>query len=341
MIVIVRRPFSIVLTASVAFVAAGGTCAGAQPSDPSAAPPEVWAFTAFWDERSAESLARNRNALQAVVTTWIALDTITSEPVTLYQDSLAGSEPRRMALLTSWFGERFHPASVRRLAGDPARLARAASFTARALAAGGHAGLVIDFEDHEQADLPALLRVVRTIADTVSARGLGPVTVAVPATDTGGYPGRALIEAGADFVLPMLYDQHWAGGRAGPVAAPEWVAEALGTRVQEVGADHIVAALPLYGYRWPSSGGGRTVTHREALASATDAGVNLERDSATATLRATLPDGDEIWVTDADLLARLFEVVREAGVTRVALWHLGQEDPAAWSVIRATAAEQP
>ena len=337
----VCRPFGIILTACIAIIAGGGTCAGAQPSDPAATPAEVWAFTAFWDERSAESLARNRDALQAVVTSWIALDTITGEPVTLYEDSLAGSEPRRMALLTSWFGEQFHPASVRRLAGNPARLASAASFTANALAAGGHQGLVIDFEDHEPADLPGLVRVVRVIADTVAARGLGPVTVAIPATDTSGYPARAFLDAGADFVLPMLYDQHWAGGRAGPVAAPEWVAAALEARVREAGPDRIVASLPLYGYRWPSSGSGRTVTHGEAMASAANAGVDLERDSATATLRTTLPGGDEVWVTDADLLARLFDVVRAAGVTRIALWHLGQEDPAAWSVIRAASTERP
>lgn len=281
-----------------------------------------------------ESAARNGDVLTTVVTTWIALDTLTAAPVTLYRDSLRTTSPRRMALLTSWFGDRFHPASVLRLAGDSAALGRAAGFTARALEAGGHRGLLVDFEGHTASDLPALLRVVRTLADTVRARRLGPLTVAIPAVDTA-YPARAFIEAGADFVLPMLYDQHWAGGSAGPVAEPAWVASALDRRIDEVGASRIVAALPLYGYRWPAAGAGVTVTLGEALSAARNAGVELSRDTATGTLRGSIPGSGEIWVTDPELLGRLIDTVTARGVERIALWHIGQEDRSMWPVLRA------
>ena len=281
-----------------------------------------------------ESVARNGPALDAVVTTWIALDTLTSAPVTLYMDSLRTASPRRMALLTSWFADRFHPASVVRLAGDAQARAGAAAYTARALEAGGHRGLIVDFEGHAPSELPALLSVVRTMADTLRARGLGPLTVAIPAVDTG-YPARAFIDAGADFVLPMLYDQHWAGGTAGPVAAPAWVASALDRRIGEVGAERIVAALPLYGYRWPGGGeSGVTITLGEARSAARTAGVELIRDSATATLHASIPRSGEIWVTDAELLGRLIDTVTARGVGRIALWHIGQEDASLWPMLR-------
>ena len=319
--------------AALACIAGVGGCAGAQSAPPAVGLREVWGFTAFWDARSAASVSRNGGALDAVVTTWIALDTLTSAPVTLFMDSSRTPSPRRMALLTSWFGDRFHPASVVRLAASPEVLSRVASSTARALDAGGHRGLVVDFEGHGPDDLSALLTVVRAISDTLEARRLGPVAVAIPAMDTSGYPARAFIDAGADFVIPMFYDQHWAGGPAGPISDPAWVAAALGRRLAEVPASRIVAGLPLYGYRWPRSGAGVTVTHAEAVAAAAEAGVELDRDSATATLRGTLPSADEVWVTDAVLLDRLIGIATAKGVERIALWYIGQEDPAVWQTL--------
>ena len=324
----------VALAEALALVAGLGACAGAQSATQEDSAPEIWAFTAFWDPRSAQSLARNGGSLATAVTTWIALDTLTGTPVTLYADTLRSSQPARMALLTSWFGDRFHPSSLRRLASDPQRLAQAAAFTAGALEAGGHRGLVLDFEEHEARDLPMLLLAVRTIADTLAARELGPLAIAIPAMDTVAYPARALIDAGADFIIPMLYDQHWAGGQAGPVAAPDWVAAALAVRLRETDGSKIVAGLPLYGYHWQKDGAGETVTHPEAVQRAAAMGGGLQRDSATSTLRATSPSGGEIWVTDAELLGRLIAVVEAAGVNRLALWHLGQEDPAVWPLLR-------
>ena len=322
------------IIAGLACIAGASGCAGAQSASTATELREVWGFTAFWDARSTASLSRNREALAAVVTTWIALDTLTSAPVTLFMDSSRTASPRRLALLTSWFGDRFHPASVVRLASDPQALARAASVTASVLQDGGHQGLVIDFEGHVAADLRGLLSVVRAIADTLEARRLGPMAVAIPATDTAAYPARAFIDAGADFVLPMLYDQHWAGGDPGPVSDPAWVAAALDLRLAEVPASRVVAGLPLYGYRWPRSGAGVTVTYAEALAAAAKAGVPLSRDSATSTLRGTGSGLGELWVTDASLIQQLIDTVTARGVERVALWYIGQEDQGIWPRLR-------
>jgi len=311
-------------------------CASAAAVSTGHARRELWGFTAFWDARSMRSLARNGGALDVAITTWIALDTAGGPPVVLHADlRRSGRTPsRRMALITSWLTDRFRPESVRRLASDPLRLATAAGAAAAAMSAGGQRGAVLDFEAHEASDLPALLSVVRAFADTLHARGLGPVTVAVPATDTVAYPARALIAAGADFVMPMLYDQHWTGGTPGPVAARAWVAASLKLRVRESGAARLVAALPLYGYQWPAKGAASTVGFEEAQAAATAAGTSLTRDSASGSLRASLATGGEIWVTDRDLLRRLLQTVERAGVRRVALWHLGQEDPGVWATLK-------
>ena len=71
----------------------------------------------------------------------------------------------------------------------------------------------------------------------------------------------------------------------------------------------------------------------DAAHAAAQAGVALKRDASTATLRAVKSGDWEIWVTDADLLATLARHAKAAGVTRIALWRIGQEDPATWRAL--------
>lgn len=319
---------------ALAACAAGARQAAAAPDAEGALALERWGFTAFWDPRSTASLARNGRTLDVAVTTWIALDSVTGAPTVLHAaPHRAGGPATTLALVTSWHGAQFHPATVRSLGADPGRLQAAARTVARRAAALGHRGLVLDFEAHEAADTTVLRTVVRAFATAARAARLRSVTVAIPATDTVAYGARALVRAGATRVLPMLYDQHWAGGSPGPVSAPDWARRWLDVRVREVGADRVVAGLPFYGYRWTAPGKGETVTHAEAVAAAARAGSRLTRDDASGTLRAPLGEG-AVWVTDAGLVERLLAEVRRAGVRRVAFWYVGQEDPAVWPLLQ-------
>jgi spore germination protein YaaH len=162
---------------------------------------------------------------------------------------------------------------------------------------------------------------------------VGPVVVAVPASDTVGYPAR-LFDASADLLLVMLYDQHWATSPPGAIAAPEWVRRTLGARVAERGASRLVAALPLYGYLWRANSPAATIGFDDARRLSAEAGVSLARDPATSTLHAVRggADGWELWVSDAELLATLEREVAGLGVRRIALWRLGLEDAGMWSV---------
>jgi spore germination protein YaaH len=197
-----------------------------------------------------------------------------------------------------------------------------------------YAGLVLDFEGLERSDLPALQRVVKAIADSAHARGVSPIVVAVPATDTTAYPGRPIATV-ADLVMPMLYDQHWSTSGPGPISDPDWVRSTLAARIAEVGASRIVAALPTYGYQWQAKSGrpAESVSFADAQRTVAQAGVALARDPRSNTLRAVKAGAWEIWVTDAELLSRLARDAYQVGVTRVALWRIGQEDPAVWRAL--------
>jgi spore germination protein YaaH len=298
-----------------------------------AARTQIWAFTGPWDPASDASLTRYAGAIDVAVTGWIALDSATAEPTlpSLYRDDprAAGASADRFAIVTSWHGLSFHPSSVRTLAANPSRLARVARRIAAAARQAGYRGLVLDFENQEPRDLPRLLAVVTAITDSAHAHGLKRVAIAVPAADTAAYPTRALLGV-TDFLLPMLYDEHWDSSPPGAISDPAWVRRTLAARIAGVDRARIVAGLPTYAYRWPRGKSGEQLSYEDARRAAEHAGATLTRDASTETLHATAPNGDEYWVTDAALLRRLVGVVRSLGVEHVSLWRLGQEDPAIW-----------
>jgi spore germination protein YaaH len=240
--------------------------------------------------------------------------------------------PRTMALITSYYGSRFHPEIIRGLGGSP----QAAGITAGAIAAlidsTAYRGVVIDFEGMTPRDLDALLAVTRAVADSVRAHGVHTVVIAVPAGDTAAYPSGLLLES-ADLIMAMLYDQHWSASPPGPIASPDWVARNLGTRVAEVGAARIVAAFPLYGYRWRKSAETEVISFDDARRLTTMTNTALVRDHSSETLHATSPEGWELWVSDRGLLDKLVRDARQLGVRSFALWRLGLEDQAVWDFI--------
>ena len=322
---------------ALAGMAVGAAIAGACAARTLGAPARlrVWGFTVPWDARSSALAREHAVQLDAVVSGWIQLDSLTGAPFAEFRDTLARARPsgmRLMGIVTNAVGGRFHADGVRRLGADPASLGRAAGDVARRLTSGGYHGVVIDLEGFAAADHDVVVAIVRAIADSARRQGVSPIAVAVPAVDTSVFRGRDLVPA-ADYLLVMLYDQHWTTSTPGPLAAPDWVRDATKLRVGEVGASHIVAALPLYGYRWPTTGPAAALTYADAQRDAAAAGVQLHRDSATSTLRATSAGSWDLWISDAGLVSALMREVRAEGVNTIALWRLGQEDPGVWGVI--------
>jgi spore germination protein YaaH len=310
-----------------------GSACRAQRQDARVERAEFWAFAAPWDRESDASIAAHGGRLDAIVTGWIGLDSASGRPLlpSPYADTLRPRGARRMAIVTSWHGERFHVASIRSLARDAAALGRASREIAEHARAMGYSGLVLDFETLERRDLAAQLAVVKAIADAARRRGVTMIAAAVPATDTSAYPAAPLLRH-VDVIIPMLYDQHWSGSVPGPLSAPDWVRASLALRVAEAGAGRVAAGLPTYGYRWRKDLPTEAVGYVEAQQIAARERVPLRRDHATGTLRAKT-GAWEMWVTDAELIARLVRESQAVGVNRFALWRLGREDPAFWSTI--------
>ena len=316
-----RRLAGIVGVVGISLVAAGATL---RP------PGGIWGFTAPWDPRSAASVRAHSRSLAVVVTGWLALDTLTAQPIALYRDTVAAPGARRFALVTNYFRDRFRPETIRRLAADSTLLAHTSDSLAHLASAGGYQGLVLDFEAMTPADVPALQHVIKALTTAAHHRHVPTVAATVIAADTLAYPGRPLLQA-ADQLIVMVYDQHWATGAPGPIASPDWARTLLAARIANAGSPaHLVVGLPVYGYEWLHHAPTVVVSLADAHRLATQWGTSLTRDSASANLSASGPDSAQIWVADAPLLDTLRATAAHLGVTTVALWRLGLEDSTMW-----------
>ena len=272
--------------------------------------------------------------MDVVVSGFITLDSTSFRPIELFADPLMrnnAANGRRMALVTSYHGTRFHPETIRALASDSTLMGKTAGSVASLLGSRGYRGLILDFEGHTSADLDALLRVSNAFADSARAHGVSPAGMAIPATDTASYPGRPLLGS-VDFLVVMLYDQHWLTSPPGPISSPDWAMRALGVRSADIGSSRVVAAFPAYGYEWRSDSATAVISFNDAEQLARDAHVQLVRDPASSTLHAETP-GWSVWVSDAVLLDSLVRGARRTGITKFALWRLGLEDPRIWTTV--------
>lgn len=206
-------------------------------------------------------------------------------------------------------------------------------------------GVHVDFENVPPEARDHLTDFIAELALRLRPAGI-QLSMAVPArTHTSGGQGYdyGALARHLDFMVVMTYDQHWQGGAPGPVAGIDWVNQVVDYMLDVgVPANKLVLGLAGYGYDWSVSRAGaewaQALTHAQVMARLEEA----RRRDPSVTLQwdpqAHVPYfayGDRIvYFENADSISHKLELVRNRGLAGVALWRLGQEDPALWSLLR-------
>jgi hypothetical protein len=115
-----------------------------------------------------------------MVLDWIALDSLTGYRSSSIAISLSPTLPpnvRRMAMVTSYLSDRFHPEVIRRLAADSSALNATATAIASRMARGGYRGARRRLRGMTGPDTALTRASCANIANVVRTRGLGPVVV--------------------------------------------------------------------------------------------------------------------------------------------------------------------
>jgi len=200
----------------------------------------------------------------------------------------------------------------------------------------GYDGVNLDFEGIPPKDRRAYTSFVAQLSALFHSYGYY-VTLSVPAETqdepqnswTGAYDYRALGRA-ADLVMVMAYDQHYAGGSAGPIASTAWVQQVANFAARTIPPARVVLGIPLYGYDW---GGSSTA---QGLSFAAFRQIALQHGVQPTVQDLVYWQDGVRHIAYYEGLADFESKVRLAssyGLRGVVLWRLGLEDPSIWNYL--------
>lgn len=147
----------------------------------------------------------------------------------------------------------------------------------------------------------------------------------------------------ADYVVIMGYDEHWSGcGEAGSVASLNYVEEGIQKMTEEVPAQKVINAVPLYTRIWTTADDG-TVTSQavgieKAIQFLIKRGIAYEWDETTNQNYAEFETEEglcQVWLEDEQSLGSKVSVMKHYGLGGIAAWKLGFDEGRKniWSVL--------
>ncbi|HWD98194.1 MAG TPA: glycosyl hydrolase family 18 protein, partial [Bryobacteraceae bacterium] len=253
--------------------------------------PLVWAFYVNWDPGSIVSLRLHLSHITHLVPEWLTLanakgdindDTDQTAVEIAHQANLP-----IFALLTN-YRDGWKPGDVRRVLKSAELRSDLIGNIRSNLAEHKFAGINIDFESLQPRDREPLVRFMRELSAEMHRDGY-IVSEDVP-VDDNAYDLKRLAEV-CDYLVPMIYDEHYQSGEPGPVASEKFFEDELDKVSKLAPPEKLIAGFGNYGYDWQIGGtGSEEVTFDDVMAAATEShtAIEWEQNSENPALRYTL-----------------------------------------------------
>lgn len=215
-------------------------------------------------------------------------------------------------------------------------------------------GVNVDLENLLSSDKEKLTEFVRILREKIGDEKILSVAVAanpkkLTTTWVSAYDYAGLAEY-ANYLVLMAYDEHSAGGSAGPVASISFVEESVKVVLESVSRDKVVLGMPLYGRVWKDGAekGGEAVVLSQVNRIA-NRYKNLpvyDELTGTAILKIEVQSGEKkayvngkyldegvytIYFEDKSSILAKMEVMNNYGLKGSALWALGNESEDFWN----------
>jgi spore germination protein YaaH len=257
--------------------------------------------------------------------------------------------------------ESFDPATLHRLASDPAADAHLADEIIGAVGAKAMDGVNIDFEGTGAADRAGMTRLVGYLSARVRSADphwqLTVDTYADSATDPGGFFDVRSMAGAVDAFFVMAYDMYRPGIASpnAPLAGgPPSDQAAVGGYVSAVPARKVILGIPFYGYSWQTASdapraqavsGPSPVSYAQVVA--TPEPVYWDSDASVPWTASQDAAGNwhETYFDDPQSVALKAQLADAAGLLGVGAWALGTDgnDPSMMAAMlgHAAAVKEP
>jgi peptidoglycan-N-acetylglucosamine deacetylase len=303
--------------------------------------PIVFGFYVNWDPASMVSLRMHLAHLTHLVPEWLILRNAQgdlddqSDPTVM---AIAAQAKLPILAQVTNYRDGWQPGELRKILHDAGARAALIDNIYRNLTEHRFAGVNVDFEDLTPPDRQPLVAFMRQLRAKLQPAGL-LLTAIVPIEDQA-YDLKQLAQAG-DYLVPMVYDEHYQSGEPGPIASQPWFQKQIDRLGQIAPPEKIVIGIGNYGYDWTIGGTGSAETaFGEVMSQAASNRAGIAWDPGMANPVNRYESGGqrhEIWFLDAVTALNQARGVAEGGFRGIALWRLGAEDPDLWNVLQPNA----
>ena len=137
-----------------------------------------------------------------------------------------------------------------------------------------------------------------------------------------------------DRIIIMAYDEHWPGGKAGPVASMGWCGNVADYCKQKIPNEKLVMGLPFYGRAWENEGFDSSWIYKSIERIKEENGVTeIKRVDSVPYFEFDKEIHVTAYYDDAQSLSARCSLYSEKGIEKVAFWRIGQEDTSFWKEI--------
>jgi peptidoglycan-N-acetylglucosamine deacetylase len=312
--------------------------------------PLVIGFYVNWDDNSFAALQQHARRMDWVIGEWAFLspdgrdvrwdfgDLRKKDVRALLRTVPDAERPKLFAMLTNVdpVSHSFENPRARRMLTSAEARTRVVCALRDGVVAHQLAGITVDLEALDVESRTQLAAFVRELRDSLHA-----VSAAVAQTVIADADDDEFRTAGetADYVIDMLYDEHYSTGDPGPVASQRWYDESAVRALSLIPKHKAIFAIGTYGYHWDDTGAKRpaeAATFAEVMRAVRDHGASIEFASPSLNPVVTWSDPDsvdhQIWFLDATTAWNQLSTTVGLGARGVALWRLGAEDPSIWTL---------
>jgi spore germination protein YaaH len=215
----------------------------------------------------------------------------------------------------------------------------------KSLAAHNYSGVNIDFEILYSNDREVFTNFMRDLYNRLKPKGY-LVTIALPAKTSESEKwvyayDYAKLGSYSDQVILMTYDEHYPGGKPGPVASLNWTQRIVNYAASVIPKEKLLLGLAAYGYDWTVKDGKtistKSVSVSSAYSIASANGAQVLWDSAAQVPYYTYTDskGEHfVYFENSTSIGYKLNIVNNSNLKGIAIWRLGLEDEAYWTTIR-------
>lgn len=205
----------------------------------------------------------------------------------------------------------------------------------------GLTGINIDFEGVQPWDKDNLTQFMKELSGRLKPAGY-LVTIDVfpkhnETTDIAIAYDYAALAKYADKIFVMTYDYHGGWGSPGAVADLPLVEQDIKYALTLIPSNKLYLGVAGYGYDW-SSKGNQSLEYGAIANLINKFGATVEWDDTAKSPHFTYTGNDkvkhQVWYENHQSLQYKLNLVNKYDLAGIALWKLGQEDPADWDVIK-------